>query len=252
MLEAVEKGIPNVPARLASPAARTRRPTASSARGATPRAFRLPAAGALGPRPRARHPRLRARREARGRAVHRAPGRRRRGSRARSSSSCSTCTPTSRATRRSCRPSSSTRSRSSEPASFRSSRQDLFQTRERLLPDPDGGGAGHEPPPRRDPAGGGAADRSTRAYTPCFRSEAGRRRARHARHDPPAPVRQGRGRHVRAPGGLGGRARDARRRTPRSSCGASSLPYRVVLALHRRHGVLGGEDLRPRGLAARA
>jgi seryl-tRNA synthetase len=30
------------------------------------------------------------------------------------------------------------------------------------------------------------------AHSPCFRSEAGSRRARHPRHDPPAPVRQGR------------------------------------------------------------
>ena len=37
------------------------------------------------------------------------------------------------------------------------------------------------------------------AHTPCFRSEAGSAGTRHARHDPPAPVRQGRDGADRAP-----------------------------------------------------
>ena len=82
---------------------------------------RLRAAGALGPRPGARHPRLRARRQDRGRAVHGPRGRRARGSPARSSSSFSTCTSRSTATARCCRRFWSTPIPSSAPASFPSS-----------------------------------------------------------------------------------------------------------------------------------
>ena len=49
----------------------------------------------------------------------------------------------------------------------------------------------------------------------------------HARHDPPAPVREGRARAHRAPRGFVRRARGADRATPRKCCKGLELPYRV-------------------------
>ena len=77
----------------------------------------------------------------------------------------------------------------------------------------------------------------------------GRGRQGHARHDPPAPVHQGRTgldhhagkiqRRARAHAGLRrGSAEEARSALPRGH------------ALHRRHGLRRAEDLRHRGLAA--
>ena len=140
--------------------------------------------------------------EDRRRALHGAAAAPARGSSARSSTSCSTCTRASTATPRCCRRSWSTRATLAAPASSRSSSEDLFKTRRRptdlrlyLIPTA-------EVPvtnlhARRDPRRRRAADRATRAYTPCFRSEAGSLRQGHARPHPPAPVRQGRARAVR-------------------------------------------------------
>ncbi len=67
--------------------------------------LRLHAQAALGDRHGPRHPRLRARRQALGRRASPCSSARRRGSSARSSRSCSTCTPASTATPRCSRPS---------------------------------------------------------------------------------------------------------------------------------------------------
>ena len=74
-------------------------------------------------------------------------------------------------------------------------------------------------------------------------------RAGHARHDPPASVRQGRARAHRAARGVVPRARGARRqRRGGAEAARSCVPRRR--ALRRRHRLRRGEDLRPRGLAA--
>ena len=96
-----------------------------------------------------------------------------------------------------------------------------------------------------------AADPADRAHA-VLSLRGGQRRPRHARHDPPAPVRQGRDGADHA-----SRRRATRRSTrwsamPRRSCRSSSLPYRVVLLSHRRHGLRRDQDLRPRGLGAGA
>ena len=71
----------------------------------------------------------------------------------------------------------------------------------------------------------------------------------HARHDPPAPVHQGRAgldHHARA---VDGRARaHARLRRGGAEEARPALPRRH--AVHRRHGLRLAEDLRHRGLAA--
>ena len=85
------------------------------------------------------------------------------------------------------------------------------------------------------------------AHSPCFRSEAGS--PRHARHDPSAPVRQGRD-------GAGRRAGNVVRRARRDGrpCGSDPAEARPAVprdhAVHGRHGFLGREDVRPRSVAA--
>jgi len=75
------------------------------------------------------------------------------------------------------------------------------------------------------------------------------RRSRRARHDPPAPVREGRAGFDQPPG-------RQRCRTPahdplrRSGAGKAGPAVPQGAAVHRRHGLLGGEDLRPGSLAA--
>ena len=118
------------------------------------------------------------------------------------------------------------RAASSAPASCRSSKRTCSAANPLVLPDPDGRGAGHEPPPRRDPRGGPPAAEVRRLHALLPRR--GRRGGQgHARADPPAPVQQGRARQVRRPGHLLRRARDAdaRRRDVLERLG---LPYRVV------------------------
>ena len=74
-------------------------------------------------------------------------------------------------------------------------------------------------------------------HSPCFRTRGGLLRQGHARHDPPAPVRQGRARAdrrirsklVRALEELTGHAEAILKKL--------ELPYRVVHAVHRRHGL---------------
>jgi seryl-tRNA synthetase len=79
----------------------------------------------------------------------------------------------------------------------------------------------------------------------------GRRRQGHARHDPPAPVREGRA-------GLDRRTGQSAEEHERMTACAEEvlkrlgLPYRVIVLSHRRHGLRRAEDLRHRGLAAGA
>ena len=79
----------------------------------------------------------------------------------------------------------------------------------------------------------------------------GRRRARHARHDPPAPVRQSRAGLDHPAGGFRGRARadDRLRRGGAETARARLSGHAAVV---RRHGVRGAENLRSRSLAAGA
>ena len=95
------------------------------------------------------------------------------------------------------------------------------------LPDSDGRSAGDEPRARVDPRGEHAAAQVRRAHA--VLPLRGRLvRQGHARHDPPAPVREGRaGADGAARGFLRG-ARGTRPATRRRCCRASSLPYRVV------------------------
>ena len=134
-----------------------------------------------------------------------------------------------------------------EPAEVRSG---PLQDRGRLgsLPDPDRGGAADESPSRGDPRRPSAAAEVLRLHA--VLPQRGRlvRRGR-ARPDPPAPVRQGGAGEVRRAGPVarGTRIADAGRR------GGAGAPRPAVPprdALHRRHGVRVGDDLRHRGVAA--
>jgi len=88
------------------------------------------------------------------------------------------------------------------------------------------------------------------AHTPCFRSEA-QLRARHPRHDPPAPVRQGRDGADRASGAQlrGTRRHDAACRSHPAAPGPA-LPRDGVV--HGRHGSKRVAHARSRSLAAGA
>ncbi len=73
---------------------------------------------------------------------------------------------------------------------------------------------------------------------------------RHARHDPPAPVLEGRAgvdHHARP---VRGRARAHGRHSAEAVLKRLELPFRTMLLCTGRHGLLGPQDLRPRGLAA--
>ena len=100
----------------------------------------------------ARHSRLRAGHAHERRALRGADGRRARGWRERSSTSCSTCTRASTATPRWSRRSSSTRQRCAARATCPKFEQDLLQDRRRLGPlsHSDGRGAADQPAPRGD------------------------------------------------------------------------------------------------------
>ena len=191
--------------------ARTRAPTASSGRWGEPRRFDFAAAAPLGPRARARHPRLRAGREDRRRAVHRAQGR----GRAAGSAPCSNFMldshvgehgytevwppvlanarvalrhrTASRNSKRTCsrRPTGSTSSRPAEVPLTNLHRDEILTAEELPI-------------------------RYTAAHAVLPVGGRGGR-PRHARHDPPARVRQGRDRDVHAARGVGGGARDAHR-----------------------------------------
>ena len=75
-------------------------------------------------------------------------------------------------------------------------------------------------------------------------------RRRRARPDPPASVRQGRAREVHDAGAVVRRARVADARMPRRCSRRLGLCVSPRAALHRRHGLRVGEDLRHRGVAA--
>ena len=133
---------------------------------------RLHAAAALGARRRARHHRLRARREDLGLALLRAARRRARGCSARSSRGCSTCTRAQHGYTEVYPPAmvkARVPGRHRQPAEVR--RQPLSRRRGGPLVRADRRGAGHQPLPRRDPRRRARCRSSHVAYTPCFRRE---------------------------------------------------------------------------------
>ena len=212
---------------------------------------RLRAAGALGSRPGARHHRLRARDQDLRRALRGADGRRRAARarahqlHARPAHAASTATPKC-SRRSSCR----------RPTLYGTGQlpkfeQDLFKIAGEwdlyLIPTA-------EVPVtnlyRGEILDGRILPLKYTAYTPCFRSEAGLVRRGRPRPDPPASVRQGRAREVRDARAVVRRARGADRATPKQMLQTLGLAVSHGAAVHRRHGVLVGEDLRHRGLAA--
>ena len=137
-------------------------------------------------------------------------------------------------------------------ASCRSSKQDLFKIARRLgsVPHPDRRSSGHQPLSRRDsrrPAAAAAVHR-VHAVLP-QRSRIVRQRR--ARADSPASVRQGGAGEVHDARDVVRRAREPHgQRRARPAAARAAVPHGA--AVHGRHGILVGEDLRHRGLAARA
>ena len=119
-----------------------------------------------------------------------------------------------------------------------------------LRHDPDGGGDAHQSRARVDPHRRGTAAALHRAHAVVPRR--GRlRRARYARHDPPASVREMRARLDHDAGDLGRRARaHADQRRERAEETRPAVPHHD--AVHRRHGLCLDQDLRHRGVAAGA
>ena len=161
-------------------------------------ALRLPAARALGSRAGARHPRLRARGQDHRVALHRAQG--------------AGVASVARAHPVHARPAHARarlhRGAAALPRELRLAlrhrpapevRGGSFPRRgDGLVPDAHGRGARHESPPRRDAFPEGAAHLLLRVHAVLPR-RGGSRGQGHARHDPPAPVRQGRAREVHEP-----------------------------------------------------
>ncbi|KAF1858304.1 hypothetical protein Lal_00014806 [Lupinus albus] len=119
-----------------------------------------------------------------------------------------------------------------------------------FLPDPDVRSVADEHGARRDRRGGIAADQNHGAH-PVLPLGSGQLRTRHARHDPPAPVRQGRARANRASGTVVRRAG----RNGGSGRDGPEEPGPAVprdAAVHGRHGLFGRENLRPGSVAAGA
>ena len=118
-----------------------------------------------------------------------------------------------RATRRRCR----------APGSCRSSKQDLFrvQGEQGFYPDPDRRSAAHQPRARQHRRSRQAAAEARGAHA-VLPLRGRRRRQGHARHDPPAPVREGRAGADREARGFVRRARRAHAATPRRCCRSSS------------------------------
>ena len=83
--------------------------------------------------------------------------------------------------------------------------EDLFQTTTWPLAHPDRRGAAHQPRRRRDPGRGGAAA-ALHCVDAMLPRRGGCRRQGHARHDPPAPILQGRAGVDRASRSRRGRA----------------------------------------------
>ena len=134
-----------------------------------------------------------------------------------------------------------------QPAEVRSR---PVQDRRRLgsLSRPDRRGAADQPAPRRNPRRPRSADPLHRLHA--LLSQRGRIvRAGCARADPPASVRQGRAGQVHDAGAVVRRARAADRQRRRSAEAARAAVSHDA-AVHRRHGIRVGEDLRHRSVAA--
>src|ERR1043166_5999462 len=138
--------------------------------------------------------------------------------------------------------------RHGQPAEVRSG---SVQDRGRLGPvsRADGGGPADQHAPRRNPRREAAADplHGVHAVLP---QRGGVLRRRRARPHSSASVRQGGADGVFAPRGVVRRARTAHRQRRRSAETPRAAVSRDA-ALHRRHGIRVGEDLRPRGVAAK-
>ena len=133
----------------------TRPPTASSARWASRRRFDFAPKAALGPRAGARHPRLRARRQGRRRALHRLLRRRRRASSGAHRLHARPPHPRARLHRGAAAVHRQRATRCVGTGQLPKFEKDLFQLEGyRLLPGADRRGAAHQPPPRRDPRRG--------------------------------------------------------------------------------------------------
>ena len=129
---------------------------------------------------------------------------------------------------------------------------DLFAVQRRVRPvsDSDRGSAGHEPGARLDRRGGRAAAALRRAHA-VLPLGGGLVRQGHARHDPPASVREGRAGAHRAAAGFVRRARGAHAQC-RGSAEAAGAAVSRRRAVRRRRRLRFGEDLRPGSLAAGA
>ena len=219
---------PEPAARSACRSGPTRPTTSRSGAGATPRGVRLRAQGALGPRPRARHHRLRARGQAREVAL-RAPRRRGRAARARAHQLHARHAHRRAATRSGGRPSLANAETLTGTGQLPKFEDDLFKTRR-------GRSTSSRPPRCSSPTS--TATRSSRptscrcatcAYTPCFREEAGA-----AGRDTRGMIRVHQFDKVElvkfaTPETSLRRARERWSPTPRTSCSSSACPYRVIV-----------------------
>ena len=123
-------------------------------------------------------------------------------------------------------------------------------TKLRILAHPHRRSPTHQSRPRIHRRRSRAADAAHRLHAVLPR-RGRRRRQGHPRHDPPAPVHQGGAGLDHDAGAEQGRARaHARLRRGGAAPARSALPRGH--ALHRRHGLCVTEDLRHRGMAARA
>ena len=131
--------------------------------------------------------------------------------------------------------------------------EDLFQRRgDRLLPGPDGRGAGHQPAPRRDPGEKLPAAPLLRLH-PLLPRRGGLLRQGRAGADPPAPVQQGGAGQVLPAGGLSyAELEVAHPGRGGRSCNGWGFPTGSSRCCTGGHGVLRRQDLRPRGVAAGA
>ena len=118
------------------------------------------------------------------------------------------------------------------------------------LPHPDRRGAGDQPVPRGDPRGRAVCRSTTRAYTPCFRREAGSygkdTRGLIAR----PPVRQGGDGQVRASRRPSYDELETLVAQRRGGAAAARPALPRARALHRRPQLRRRQVLRPRGLGA--
>ncbi len=116
------------------------------------------------------------------------------------------------------------------------------------LPDSDGGSAAHQPASRGDPRRRHAAA-EVHGLHPVLPQRSRLLRRRRPRPDPAAPVRQGGAGQVHPARAVVRRARIAHRERREDPAGARpGLSHRA--AVHRRHGLRVGQDLRHRSVAA--